>query len=203
MIAILDYGSGNLRSVERALSQTGAEVVVTSDFQICLNAAGLVLPGVGAFGNCMNGLRRVRGEEIVRTRFELNRPTLGICVGLQVLFATSSEDPQAAGIGLVDGEIERLPAPVTPHMGWNLVDSHPDSELFAGVEQQRFYFVQSYAAMKSATLQLAWLPSWSEYGAEFLAAFEYRSLAATQFHPEKSGSVGLKFLSNWTKTLAA
>lgn len=203
MIAILDYGSGNLRSVERALSQTGAEVIVTSDFESCLNADGLVVPGVGAFGSCINGLRQVRGGEIVQIRFERQLPTLGICVGLQILFSTSSENPEASGIGILEGRVERLPARIIPHMGWNLVDSHPDSTLFQGVEDERFYFVHSYAVMQSENLESRSLTSWSEYGAKFLAAIEYGSLSATQFHPEKSGSAGLKFLSNWTRTLAA
>ena len=203
MIAILDYGSGNLRSAEQALTRIGGEVEVTSDFRKCLEASGLVVPGVGAFGHCMNGLRRVQGDELIRKRFELQRPTLGICVGLQVLFSGSSESPESSGVGVFQGLVERLPAKVVPHMGWNIVESNPKSELFGGVEGERFYFVHSYAALAPNEESVKLIPSWSEYGARFISALEYETLSATQFHPEKSGPAGLKFLTNWTKKTAA
>lgn len=202
MIAILDYGSGNLRSAEQALLRTGERVEVTADFDKCLEASGLVVPGVGAFGKCMDGLLRVRGDELIRKRLELQRPTLAICVGLQILFAQSVESPESAGVGIFPEVVERLPAKVVPHMGWNKVESNRNSEVFAGIEDERFYFVHSYAVI-SPEVSEDLLPSWSDYGAKFVSALEYRSLVATQFHPEKSGSAGLKLLSNWTKKIGA
>ncbi len=200
MIALLDYGSGNLRSAERALATTGADVVITSDFSVALEAEGLVVPGVGAFASCMSGLRGVRGEELIRRRFEMDRPTLGICIGMQILFSSSEEDPGVDGVGIFASHVEKLTARVVPHMGWNRVHSADSSRLFTGISQERFYFVHSYAAKRSEALESA-LVSRATYEEEFIAAVEYRSLAATQFHPEKSGAVGLKLLDNWVKGL--
>ena len=201
MIAVLDYGSGNLRSAERALLTTGAEVIVTSDFQTALEADGLVVPGVGAFGSCMAGLQRVRGPELIRSRFENERPTLGICIGLQILFDSSAEDPGVTGVGLFSDRVAKLSAPITPHMGWNRVVSPDDSTLFKGIEDQLFYFVHSYAATSFGvpTARIAR----SHYGESFISAFEFRSIAATQFHPEKSGAAGLRLLRNWVSSIGA
>lgn len=204
MIALLDYGSGNLRSAERALSSTGHEVVITSDFDLSLNANGLVVPGVGAFGTCMLGLRRVQGEELIRKRFELDRPTLGICVGMQVLFDQSSESPEVDGVGIFTSRIERLSAPITPHMGWNRVSAPPDSQLFHGLNDEQFYFVHSYALKESPRITGGnedVKVSTATYGEKFIAGIEYRSLSATQFHPEKSGDAGLQLLDNWVRSL--
>lgn len=200
MIAVLDYGTGNLRSAERALLTTGSEVVITSDFEIALNAQGLVVPGVGAFGSCMAGLERVGGIDLIRRRFELERPTLGICVGMQILFSESEESPGIEGVGLFEERIERLQAPVIPHMGWNQVTAHSDSVLFRGMEDELFYFVHSYA-LKSTPDQESVHCSTSNYGGSFVAAIEYRSVMATQFHPEKSGAAGLQLLNNWVSSL--
>lgn len=200
MIAILDYGSGNLRSAERALTTTGVDVVITNDYQLALEAEGLVVPGVGAFASCMNGLRRVGGEELIRRRFELDRPTLGICIGMQILFSSSEEDPSAAGVGIFDAGVEKLSATVVPHMGWNRVNPGSSSRLFSGLSEERFYFVHSYAAKKINKIGSAVI-STTQYEEDFISAIEYRSLSATQFHPEKSGAAGLKLLDNWAKGL--
>ena len=203
-IALLDYGSGNIRSAERALSAIGGDVTITSDYQVAVEADGLFVPGVGAFGHCMNGLRAIRGDEIIKERLREDRPTLGVCVGLQVLFASSTESAVITGISVFDESIERLPADILPHMGWNLVDAPSGSLLFDGVERERFYFVHSYARVREVSASKApiYSPSWSFHGARFLAALEFGSLTATQFHPEKSGDAGLHLLENWVTSLS-
>lgn len=197
MIAILDYGSGNLRSAHRAFERSGEEVIVTSDFDIALNAKGLVVPGVGAFAACMKGLQAVRGDEIVRQRVALNRPTLGICVGMQILFAYGVEHGDHAGVGIWDAKVEKLEAKVLPHMGWNTVAPHKESQIFKGVESESFYFVHSYAVTKS----VGKIESYTDYEGRFIAAIEDGAMTATQFHPEKSGDAGLHLIKNWVATL--
>ena len=137
MIAILDYGSGNLRSAERAFATSGKDVVVTSDHKVALEAEGLVVPGVGAFAACMNGLNAVDGAAIVRERLTKERPTLGICIGMQILFSEGTEHSETgshAGVGIWDVTVSKLAAPILPHMGWNTVDTDSNSVLFKGVE---------------------------------------------------------------------
>jgi glutamine amidotransferase len=200
LIAILDYGSGNLRSAERAFATSGKDVVVTSDRTLALEAEGLVVPGVGAFAACMNGLSAVDGAAIVRERLAKERPTLGICIGMQILFSQGtehSENATHAGVGMWDGIISKLNAPILPHMGWNTVETNPDSILFKGIESESFYFVHSYAA-KSAVGKMQ---AWSTHGEKFLAAVEDGYISATQFHPEKSGSAGLALIKNWVGSL--
>lgn len=197
MIAILDYGSGNLRSAHRAFERSGEEVIVTSDFDIALNAKGLVVPGVGAFAACMQGLQAVRGDEIVRQRVSLNRPTLGICVGMQILFAQGVEHGNHAGVGIWDATVEKLETKVLPHMGWNTVTPHKESKIFKGVESESFYFVHSYAVTKS----VGKAESYTDYEGPFIAAIEDGAMTATQFHPEKSGDAGLHLIKNWVATL--
>ena len=202
MIAILDYGSGNLRSAQRAFSRSGKDVVVTSDRTVCLEAEGLVVPGVGAFQSCMNGLKSVGGDEIIRERKAKERPTLGICIGMQIFFSEGLEPSReharsTQGVGVWSGSVSRIEAPVLPHIGWNTVSPSPGTELFRGIEGESFYFVHSYAAKES----VGKFPSWSEYGERFLSAVEDGALSATQFHPEKSGKAGLAFINNWTRTL--
>lgn len=202
MIAILDYGSGNLRSAQRAFETTGVEVVVTSDRKIALEAEGLVVPGVGAFQSCMNGLLAIGGDEIIRERFTKQRPTLGICIGMQILFSSGSEhsrdnDGGTEGIGIWKGTVSKLDAPILPHMGWNTVVAPKGSTLFEGIEDQSFYFVHSYAAKEAVGQHV----SWTQHGEKFVSAVEDGAMVATQFHPEKSGSVGLTLIRNWTKTL--
>jgi glutamine amidotransferase len=199
MIAILDYGSGNLRSALRAFEQAGKEVVLTSDYSVALEAEGLVVPGVGAFGACMNGLTSVRGDELVRERTTLGRPTIGICVGMQIFFAHGVEHGNHAGVGIWPPTVEKLEAKVLPHMGWNSVDVATGSQLFKGVEGESFYFVHSYAV--TGAIEGSALQSWTQYDSKFLAAIEDGVISATQFHPEKSGDAGLHLIRNWVSTL--
>lgn len=200
MIAILDYGSGNLRSAARACERSGADVVVTSDPEVALNAQGLLVPGVGAFGACMSGLRAISGDEIVRRRIDMERPVLGICVGMQILFSQGEENSTTqslSGVGVLDGEVTKLNAPILPHMGWNNVEVGNGSNLFKGIEGESFYFVHSYGVKTSTS----GIRSWSTYGERFLAAIESGYISATQFHPEKSGAAGLHLMKNWVASL--
>ncbi|MDG3012066.1 imidazole glycerol phosphate synthase subunit HisH [Rhodococcus sp. D2-41] len=206
-VAILDYGSGNLHSAERALVRAGAEVQVTSEARVALATDGLVVPGVGAFAACMEGLRAVRGERIIGERLAGGRPVLGICVGMQILFDRGVEHGiEAEGCGEWPGTVEQLSAPVLPHMGWNTVQPPADSVLFAGMDADtRFYFVHSYGVqrweMEPSELLTPPKLTWSEHGGPFLAAVENGPLSATQFHPEKSGDAGAALLRNWVQSL--
>lgn len=208
-VTILDYGSGNLRSAQRALERTGAQVTVTSDFDTALNATGLVVPGVGAFAACMDGLRAVKGDRIVGRRLAGGRPVLGICVGMQILFERGVEfGVEAEGCGEWPGSVTQLPAPVLPHMGWNTVDAPQGTVLFDGLDADtRFYFVHSYAAQtwemdNVGSPLVAPKLTWADYGGPFLAAVENGPLSATQFHPEKSGDAGAHLLENWVRGLS-
>ena len=206
-VVVLDYGSGNIRSVLRALERTGAQACATADSGAALGCDGLVVPGVGAFAACMAGLRRIRGEEIIGRRLAGSRPVLGICVGMQVLFETGEEHGvRTAGCGQWPGTVGRLNAPVLPHMGWNTVCPPDGSVLFAGLPPgERFYFVHSYAATSCDWAPRGRLPgpllTWAEHGEPFIAAAEHGPLSATQFHPEKSGDAGAALLANWLETL--
>ena len=208
-VVVLDYGSGNIRSAERALARAGADVVVTADREAAQECDGLVVPGVGAFAACMEGIRAVKGDEIVGRRLAGGRPVLGICVGMQVLFDGSTEPSEAReeGLGEWPGTVERLHAPVLPHMGWNTVDVAEGSTLFEGVEHERFYFVHSYAVrtwelqVDAASRTRAPLVTWATHGEPFVAAVENGPLVATQFHPEKSGDAGAHLLRTWVRSL--
>ena len=209
-VVILDYGSGNLRSAERALARVGADVTVTADRQAALDADGLVVPGVGAFAACMTGLRAVDGPRIIDRRLAGGRPVLGICVGMQILFERGLEHGHdAEGCGEWPGVVEQLKAPVLPHMGWNTVDAPEGTRLFDGLADQRFYFVHSYGVrhfplgVEGLTGPLKRpLVTWAEHGDRFVAGVENGPLSATQFHPEKSGDAGAHLLTNWLDTLA-
>lgn len=206
-VVVLDYGFGNVRSVVRALERVGASVALTSEHRAALGADGLVVPGVGAFEACLTGLRAVGGDVVVDRRLAGARPVLGICVGLQVMFTAGLEHGRRTeGLGQWPGVVERLPAAIVPHMGWNTVEPPPQTRLFVGVEKERFYFVHSYAVQR-------WEPgawtgpstppavTWAEHGARFVAAVENGPLSATQFHPEKSGDAGATLLENWVGSL--
>jgi glutamine amidotransferase len=205
-VVVLDHGSGNLRSAERALAAAGADTVISADAQDAQDADGLVVPGVGAFAACMAGLRAVGGPEIIGRRLAAGRPVLGICVGMQVLFETGNEHgARTSGCGQWPGTVDRLTAPILPHMGWNTVTAAQGSTLFAGVEHERFYFVHSYAARSwpdpTPDTRAGPRLTWAEHGEPFLAAVENGPLSATQFHPEKSGAAGARLLTNWVRTL--
>lgn len=208
-VAVLDYGSGNVRSAVRMLERLGARVELTADRTACLEADGLVVPGVGNFHACMTGLRAVDGPAIVDVRLAGGRPVLGICVGHQVMFESSTEPsvgPAQEGLGEWPGVVDRLPAQVVPHMGWNTVQVPHGSRLFDGVQDERFYFVHSYGVLRwefDQTISAMRPPqvTWAHHGADFVAAVENGPLSATQFHPEKSGDAGLQLLRNWLETL--
>jgi imidazole glycerol-phosphate synthase subunit HisH len=217
-VIVLDYGSGNVRSAVRALERVGADVELTARREAVLAADGLVVPGVGAFAACLSALQSVRGGELIGRRLAGGRPVLGICVGMQVLFDRSTEhrDPQAAeadrsdeapGLGEWPGVVERLEAAVVPHMGWSPVRPPSRTRLFRGVEDERFYFVHSYAVRHwvletpADSPLVAPMVTWAEHGTPFVAAVENGPLSATQFHPEKSGDAGATLLENWVGLL--
>lgn len=206
-IAVLDYGSGNLHSATRALARTGAQVEVTNDMKVALAADGLVVPGVGAFAACMEGLRAVQGDRIIGRRLAGGRPVLGICVGMQILFDRGVEfGVEAEGCGEWPGTVERLQAEVLPHMGWNTVEAPESSTLFKGIDADtRFYFVHSYGVQSWELAPSEHIAppnlTWADHGGKFLAAVENGPLSATQFHPEKSGDAGAELLSNWVQSL--
>ena len=205
-VVVLDYGSGNVRSAERALIRAGASVTVTSDTSLSENADGLVVPGVGAFEACMRGINAVQGGRTIGRRLAGGRPVLGICVGMQVLFERGREHgTDAQGLGEWPGVVDALEAPVLPHMGWNTVDVAQGSVLFAGVESERFYFVHSYAVKRwelyTHGRTTPPMVTWAEHGEPFVAAVDNGPLSAVQFHPDKSGDAGAQLLRNWVVTL--
>lgn len=206
-VVVFDYGSGNIRSAQRALEHVGARVELTSDYQTAMNADGLFVPGVGAFDACMQGINKFKGGEIIGRRLSGSREVFGVCVGMQVMFDRGVEHGiETEGLSQWPGVVEKLEADVLPHMGWNTVSVADGSKLFAGVESEQFYFVHSYGVTKwvmqgEYERTTAPLVSWCEYGAEFVAAVENGPLVATQFHPEKSGDAGLQILENWVKGL--
>jgi glutamine amidotransferase len=205
-VVVLDYGSGNLRSAQRALQRAGADAEITSDQAAALAADGLVVPGVGAYAACMAGLLAVGGDQVIAKRLAGGRHVLGICVGMQVLFEAGDEHGERTpGCGCWPGVVRKLAAGVLPHMGWNAVIPAPGSRLLAGVgADAMFYFVHSYAATvgpQRAGSADQPLTSWARHGEEFVAVVEDGPLAATQFHPEKSADAGAALLVNWLDEL--
>ncbi|MGW3888526.1 imidazole glycerol phosphate synthase subunit HisH [Micromonospora chokoriensis] len=203
-VVVLDYGSGNLRSAERALAAAGADVRVTDDLSAAAAADGLVVPGVGAYAACMAGIEALGAGPVIAERVAAGRPVLGICVGMQVLFEYGEEHGVVTkGLGLLPGGVTRLAATRLPHMGWNTVRAPGESVLFAGLsEQSRFYFVHSYAVGDAAALAAAGATvTTAHHDADFVAAVERGPLSAAQFHPEKSADTGAALLRNWLATL--
>ncbi len=201
-VVVLDYGSGNLRSAERAMARAGASVLVTADADEAIDADGLVVPGVGAFAACMAGLSEVGGPKVIAERIAGERPTLAICVGHQVLFSSGVEHGvRTPGCAVWPGVVERLAADRLPHMGWNTVRPPTGTSLFAGVEAEQFYFVHSYA-VRLMTEEDDRRLTWAEHGGDrFVAAVEAGSVWSTQFHPEKSGDAGAQLIKNWVAAL--
>jgi len=203
MIAIIDYGVGNLFSVEKAFAALGAEVKITNNPVEIKRAEKLVLPGVGAFGDCMKNLTDSGLIPLIKTEVGVGKPLLGICVGLQILFESSAESPQAVGLGLLKGRVEGINAPELkiPHMGWNRLhinEPRLEKDLFAGVEQDKeyVYFVHSYHAVpRDRSVIIAT----TNYGGEVTAAVQSGNIMAAQFHPEKSGDVGLHIIGNFCR----
>jgi glutamine amidotransferase len=206
LVAVLDYGSGNVHSAVKAPESAGAEVSLTRDRKSVMDADGLLVPGVGAFGAVMEQLNAIRGGELIERRLAGGRPVLGICVGMQIMFERGVErGNDIAGLGEWSGTVRELEAPVVPHMGWSTVEVGDGSRLFAGIEDERFYFVHSFAA-QDWTLEVEKpfrepAVTWSTHGSRFIAAVENGPLSATQFHPEKSGEAGIALLRNWLGTL--
>jgi imidazole glycerol-phosphate synthase subunit HisH len=205
-VVVFDYGSGNVHSAVKALEAAGADVALTADRAAVMEADGLYVPGVGAYASVMAGLQAARGPELIERRLAGGRPVLGVCVGLQVLFERGDEGGDVTeGMGEWPGVVERLDAPVLPHMGWDTVRVPAGSRLFAGLEDERFYFVHSYGVrdwtMREDERLTAPLVTWGDHGGPFVAAVENGPLSAAQFHPEKSGTAGLRLLSNWLETL--
>ena len=200
-VAVLDYGVGNLHSAAKALDRAGAEVRVVPTVAEAAGAAGLVVPGVGAYGACLRGLATAGGPAAVAGWLEGGRPLLGICVGMQLLFEASEEGPVSDGVGVVPGKLRRLTGQVKiPHIGWDEVTVRPGSRLLAGLgDGTRFYFVHSYAPEPDGQAVAAVC----DYGGRFAAAVEHGNLFGTQFHPEKSGAAGLALLANFVSEVRA
>lgn len=205
-VVVFDYGSGNVHSACRALEEAGASVELTDNRQLALEADGLLIPGVGAFSAVMQKLKASGVESILDQRLTAMRPVMGICVGMQVMFEKGLEHGiETEGFGQWPGVVEMLNAPTLPHIGWSKVEPDSGSGLFSGLENERFYFVHSYAA-RSWTLDVQEpfippKPTWSQHHERFVAAVENGPLSATQFHPEKSGAAGIQLLRNWIATL--
>ena len=207
-VVVLDYGSGNIHSAAKALELAGARVSLSSEKSVAEAADGLLVPGVGAFSAVMAGINSVRGGAAIEKRLTGGRPVLGICVGMQIMFEQGVEGGvETEGLGEWPGAVRALDAPILPHIGWNTVRPGAGTRLFAGIEDERFYFVHSFAAQSWLFDVQAPFPepvaTWSEHGVPFLAAVENGPLAATQFHPEKSGEAGIQLLRNWTGTLSS
>jgi imidazole glycerol-phosphate synthase subunit HisH len=205
-VVVLDYGFGNVRSVLRAVEKNKVQAKLSSDFKEALNATGLIIPGVGAFAACMKGLGLVRAQEIIDRRLVANKPVLGICVGMQVMFESGLEhEIECEGLGQWPGIVDQLAAPILPHMGFNSIEVASGSKMFRGIEQEQFYFLHSFAAKKlefeESSKIISPLVHYTTYFGQFIAAIENGPLWATQFHPEKSGPAGLKLINNWLEML--
>ncbi len=205
-VVVLDYGSGNIRSAQRALERAGAQVTVSSDLTLCASAAGLVVPGVGAFDHCVAAIKKLKADVMIERRLIAHQPVFGICVGMQMMFAHGVEGAvDSAGLGQWNGTVTKLTATKLPHMGWNSVQAPAESSLFEKLDGANFYFVHSYAAteMKTDPHNPIKPPiiSFTDYQGRFISAVENGPLSAVQFHPEKSGDAGIALLKNWLSQL--
>ena len=206
MIAVIDYGMGNLRSVQKALEFVGAKVIVTHDPDLILNANSVVLPGVGAFKDCMANLKKLKLVDPIRKFIDGGKPFLGICLGLQVLFEESEEYGPVAGLGILPGKVVKFPGgssetkngrPIKiPHMGWNQIQVKKNVPLFRGVgDAPYFYFVHSYYVVPEDQNMIATV---TNYGVEFVSGIQHKNIYAFQFHPEKSQTLGLSILERFS-----
>ncbi len=205
MIAVVDYGMGNLRSVQKALEKAGYTALVTNDPKQILNARSIVLPGVGAFKDCIHNLKRLNLVEPILNSIKIGKPFLGICLGLQILFTISEEFGETSGLNLVKGKVVRFSSKDTstttrlkiPHMGWNSITIRKDLPLFSGIEDGSFfYFVHSYYVIPDDEGVVA---TTTDYGIEFTSGIQQENIFACQFHPEKSQQMGLRLLKNFGK----
>ncbi len=198
MISIIDYDAGNIKSVEKALQYLGQDVKITRDHDEILASDHVILPGVGAFGDAMEKLRSYELEQVILDVAKKGTPLLGICLGLQLLFETSEESPGVTGLGLLPGQILRIPDQEglkIPHMGWNSISVKDGAKLFSGIEQNPYvYFVHSYYLKADRMEDVA---ATTEYSTKIHASVEHDNIFACQFHPEKSSTVGLKILENF------
>ena len=200
MIAMIDYDAGNIKSVEKALQKLGADVVITKDPQVILSADKVILPGVGSFGDAMNNLRKYGLDEVIHQVVEKGTPFLGICLGLQLLFERSDESPEAVGLGILEGEILRIPDAdglKIPHMGWNSLHLQNNGRLFKGLRENDYvYFVHSYYLQAEDE---SIVKATTNYSVNIHASVEKDNVFACQFHPEKSSDVGLQILKNFVE----
>lgn len=198
-VAVLDYEAGNLRSIEKSLARAGADAFVTDDAAAAAGADALVVPGVGHFGQCVRRLREAGFEALLREAVADGTPILGVCVGMQILYGASDEDPDAEGLGLLPGRVRHLPGDVrVPHMGWNTLTPVRDDPVLAGLEGERCYFVHSYYADPADDAHVV---ATTDYGPGFPSVVRVGAVVGTQFHPEKSADVGRRVLENWLATL--
>ncbi len=198
-IAVLDYGIGNLRSAQKALERVGAQAVLTADASVVRSVDGVVLPGVGNFGKCIDALRRTGVDRMVLDAIEGGRPFLGICIGMQLLFEQSEESPSHKGLGVFQGEVRTLSGDVKrPQMQWNSIQVRKPSQMLKGLDGEWLYFVHSYAADIATDSEI--VAATCEYGGQLIAAVQEENVFATQFHPEKSSSTGSAFLRNFVKS---
>lgn len=201
MVAIIDYGAGNLSSVKKALDYLGAESEITQDKEKILTASHVILPGVGSFGDAMHSMQERGLVETVKTAALSGKPFLGICLGLQLLFESSDESPDVKGLGILNGKIITIPKDTglkVPHMGWNSVSLKQNNGIFSNIEDNSyFYFVHSYYLDGADEDVIA---ATAEYGVTIECAVQKGNLCATQFHPEKSSKIGLKLLENFLKS---